>query len=156
LPSGGAAGAGARRSFNASDKTRILAKDERPGQSLPVVARRHGIDKRFLFPRKNDLSAPEPAEFLDVTVADGSELDLSSGPPALSRLAARTITSPVPMVGGRRWATMTSLLETCKLNGVEPQAWLSDVLHRMATGHPASQLDELLPWQWKAAQPPKS
>jgi hypothetical protein len=51
---------------------------------------------------------------------------------------------------------MTSLLETCKLNGVEPQAWLTDILHRMATGHPASQPDELLRWQWKAAQPPKS
>lgn len=53
--------------------------------------------------------------------------------------------------GGKRWATMASLLETCKLNGVEPHAWLSAVLHRMANGHPASQLDELLPWNWKAA-----
>ena len=58
--------------------------------------------------------------------------------------------------GGKRWATMASLLETCKLNGVEPQAWLTDVLHRMATGHPASQLDELLPWHCKANQPPKN
>jgi transposase-like protein len=99
LPSGGAAGAGARRSFNASDKTRILAEAERPGQSLSVVARRHGIDKRLLFRWKNELSAPEPAGFLDVTVADGSELALSSGPSAPSRLAARTISSPVPMVG---------------------------------------------------------
>jgi transposase len=57
--------------------------------------------------------------------------------------------------GGRRWATMASLLETCKLNGVEPQAWLTDVLHRMATGHPANRLDELLPWVWKAAEPAK-
>jgi hypothetical protein len=48
---------------------------------------------------------------------------------------------------------MTSLFETCKLNGVELQAWLTDVLHSMATGHPASQLDELLPWKWKANQP---
>ena len=52
--------------------------------------------------------------------------------------------------GGKRWATMASLLETCKLNGVEPHAWLSTVLHRMANGLPASQLDELLPWNWKA------
>jgi len=58
--------------------------------------------------------------------------------------------------GGRRWTTMTSLLETCKLTGVEPQAWLTDVLHHMATGHPASRLDELLPWQWKTKQPPKN
>ncbi|MBX9910438.1 MAG: transposase domain-containing protein [Beijerinckiaceae bacterium] len=52
--------------------------------------------------------------------------------------------------------SLASLLETCKLNGVAPQSWLTDVLHRMATGHPASQLDELLPWQWKANQPPKN
>ena len=51
--------------------------------------------------------------------------------------------------GGKRWATMASLIETCKLNDVEPHAWLSDVLHRMAHGHPASQLDELLPWSWQ-------
>ena len=53
--------------------------------------------------------------------------------------------------GGKRWATMASLIETCKLSGVEPHAWLSDVLQRMAHGHPASKLDELLPWNWKAA-----
>ena len=51
--------------------------------------------------------------------------------------------------GGRRWATMASLIETCKLNAVEPHAWLSDVLQRMSQGHPANQLDELLPWNWK-------
>ncbi len=53
--------------------------------------------------------------------------------------------------GGKRWATMASLIETCKLNGVDPHAWLSDVLQRMAGGHPASQLDELLPWSWRTA-----
>ena len=52
--------------------------------------------------------------------------------------------------GGKRWATMASLLETCKLNGVEPHAWLSDVLQRMSQGHPESRLDELLPWNWTA------
>ncbi len=48
--------------------------------------------------------------------------------------------------GGRRWATMASLLETCKLNDIEPQSWLSDVLQRMANEHPANRLDEPLPW----------
>ncbi len=51
--------------------------------------------------------------------------------------------------GGKRWATMASLIETCKLNHVEPHVWLSDVLDRMAHGHPTSQLDDLLPWNWK-------
>ena len=40
---------------------------------------------------------------------------------------------------------------TAKLNNVDPQAWLADVLGRIA-GHPARQLDELLPWNWQASQ----
>jgi len=50
--------------------------------------------------------------------------------------------------GGRRWAVICSLIETAKLNNVEPYAWLSDVLTRMADGHPANRIDELLPWNW--------
>lgn len=52
--------------------------------------------------------------------------------------------------GGRRWAIVASLIETCKLNGVEPFAYLKDVLQRMVAGHPINRLDELLPWNWKA------
>jgi hypothetical protein len=50
--------------------------------------------------------------------------------------------------GGRRAATMYSLIVTAKMNGVDPQAWLADVLSRIA-GHPAHRLDELLPWNWR-------
>jgi transposase len=49
--------------------------------------------------------------------------------------------------GGRRAAAMYSLIVTAKMNGVDPQAWLTDVLSRIA-GHPAHRLDELLPWNW--------
>jgi len=49
--------------------------------------------------------------------------------------------------GGRRAAAMYSLIVTAKMNGVDPQAWLADVLARIAT-HPAHRLDELLPWNW--------
>jgi transposase len=49
--------------------------------------------------------------------------------------------------GGRRAASMYSLIVTAKMNGVDPQAWLTDVLARIAT-HPAHRLDELLPWNW--------
>ena len=51
--------------------------------------------------------------------------------------------------GGVRWATVCSLIATAKLNDVEPFAWLKDVLERMTNGHPASRLDELLPWNWQ-------
>ena len=52
--------------------------------------------------------------------------------------------------GGRRAADMYGLIVTAKMNGVDPQAWLADVLSRIA-GHPAHRLDELLPWNWRAA-----
>ncbi|WP_426441186.1 IS66 family transposase [Bradyrhizobium genosp. P] len=51
--------------------------------------------------------------------------------------------------GGERWAILCSLIETCKLNNVEPYAYLRDVLTRMVDGHPINRLDELLPWVWK-------
>jgi hypothetical protein len=53
--------------------------------------------------------------------------------------------------GGQRAAAMYSLIVTCKLNDVDPQAWLADVLARIAE-HPAHKLDELLPWNWRAAR----
>ena len=58
--------------------------------------------------------------------------------------------------GGHRWAVLCSLIETCKLNDVEPYAYLHDVLTRMVDGHPINRLDELLPWAWKAGNPVKS
>ena len=51
--------------------------------------------------------------------------------------------------GADRWAIVASLLETAKLNGIEPYAYLKDVLERMTDGHPTSRIDELLPWNWK-------
>jgi transposase len=49
--------------------------------------------------------------------------------------------------GGARAATMYSLIMTARMNDVDPQAWLADVLGRIAD-HPAHKLDELLPWRW--------
>lgn len=54
--------------------------------------------------------------------------------------------------GGERAAAMYSLLETAKLNGVNPQEWLSDILDRIGKGHPINRIDELLPWQWSAVR----
>jgi transposase len=50
--------------------------------------------------------------------------------------------------GGERAAVMCTLIMTAKLNDVDPQAWLADVLRRIAD-HPASRLDDLLPWNWR-------
>ena len=50
--------------------------------------------------------------------------------------------------GGQRAAAMYTLIATAKLNDVDPQAWLADVLRRIAD-HPARRLKELLPWHWR-------
>jgi transposase len=50
--------------------------------------------------------------------------------------------------GGARWAAVASLVETCKLNGVDPQRYLTDLLTRLVNGWPNSRIDELMPWRW--------
>jgi transposase len=57
--------------------------------------------------------------------------------------------------GGQRAAALYSLIVTAKLNEVDPQAWLADVLARIA-GHPAHRIDELLPWNWRPGSVPRS
>jgi transposase len=52
--------------------------------------------------------------------------------------------------GAERAALVATLIMTAKLNDVDPQAWLADVLARIA-GHPVQRLDELLPWRWRSA-----
>jgi transposase len=57
--------------------------------------------------------------------------------------------------GGRRAAVIYTLIETAKLNDVDPRAWLTDVLARLQD-HPAKRIDELLPWNWKRARQQKA
>ena len=51
--------------------------------------------------------------------------------------------------GAEHWAVIASLIETCKLIGVEPHAYLADVITRIVNGHPNSRIDELLPWAYR-------
>jgi len=53
--------------------------------------------------------------------------------------------------GGEHWAILASLIETCKLNAADPQAYLADVFARLVAGYPINRLDELFPWNWAAA-----
>ena len=52
--------------------------------------------------------------------------------------------------GAEHWAVIASLIETCKLLGVEPHGYLADVITRIVNGHPQSRLDDLLPWVYPA------
>ena len=55
--------------------------------------------------------------------------------------------------GAERAALMYTLIQTAKLNDVDPQAWLADVLSRIAET-PQTRLDELLPWNWMSRAAP--
>jgi transposase len=57
--------------------------------------------------------------------------------------------------GGEHWAVVASLIETCKLNSVDPYAYLADVISKIVSGHSNSRIDELLPWAYPVAQPLK-
>ena len=59
-------------------------------------------------------------------------------------------------VGGERAAAIYSVIETAKLNGIEPQAYIADVIEKIASDWPASRWDELMPWDWTADKAPVS
>jgi len=59
-------------------------------------------------------------------------------------------------VGGERAAAIYSVIETAKLNGIEPQPYIADIIEKVASGWPASRWDELMPWNWTAEPVPVS
>lgn len=55
-------------------------------------------------------------------------------------------------LGAENWATIASLVETCKLNAVDPLAWMTDTLTKLVNLWPAPRIDELMPWAYAAAR----
>ena len=55
--------------------------------------------------------------------------------------------------GAANWAAVASLIETCKLNRVEPQRYLTEMLTRLVNGWPKTRIDELMPWHWALPAP---
>jgi transposase len=51
--------------------------------------------------------------------------------------------------GAEHWAIIASLIETCKINDVNPLEYLTDVIIRIVNGHPNSDIDQLLPWAYR-------
>jgi transposase len=78
---------------------------------------------------------------------DSNTVERSIRPLALNRKNALFAGSDG---GGEHWAFIASLVETSKLNDVEPFAYLNDVITRIVNGHPQGRIDELLPWAYKA------
>lgn len=81
---------------------------------------------------------------------DSNTVERSMRPVALNRKNALFAGSDE---GGANWALLASLIETCKLNAVNPQAWLTDVLTKLVNNWPNRRLDDLMPWAWNAAKP---
>jgi transposase len=54
--------------------------------------------------------------------------------------------------GGDRAAVFYTLIETAKLNGLDPEAYIAAIVHRMASGHGSRKLDALLPWNFKSEE----
>ena len=52
--------------------------------------------------------------------------------------------------GAQNWAILASIIETCKINGVDPHAWLNQTLIAIANGHKQSNVKDLLPWNYTA------
>jgi hypothetical protein len=74
---------------------------------------------------------------------DSNTVERSIRPLALNRKNALFAGSDE---GGDNWAVIATLIECCKLNGVNPHAWLAATLSKLAAGHPANQLAKLMPW----------
>ncbi|ALN74151.1 IS66 family transposase [Aureimonas sp. AU20] len=80
---------------------------------------------------------------------DNNVVERSIRPLALTRKNALFAGSDA---GARHWAVIASLVETCKLNGVDPQVYLADVITRIVQAHPNRGIDELMPWRFKSAE----
>lgn len=78
---------------------------------------------------------------------DNNAVERSIRPIALNRKNALFAGSDV---GGDHWAVIASLIETAKLNGIDPQAWLTDALTKLAAGHRNNRISKLMPWNYPA------
>ena len=140
-------------------------KAVRAEQSVPLVAALHAWmgGERAKLSRHNDL-----AKAMDYMLKrwDAFTRFLEDGRICLSNNAAERALRGIALGrrawlfagsdrGGARAASMYSLIVTAKMNDVDPQAWLADVLARIAD-HPVHRLDELMPWNWAAERQGRS
>lgn len=128
----------------------------RQAESLPLLASL----RSWLEAQRRHLSAKSaPAKAIDYALArwDGLTLHVDDGRLAIDNNPAERALRGIAVTrksflflgsetGGERAAILYTVLETAKLNGLDPEAWLADILTRMAAGHPVNRLNELLPW----------
>ena len=141
----------------ATPQERLRVRDER---SRPLVAEL----ETWLRQQRTKLSAKnETAKAIDYSLKRWPALTrfLDDGRLCMSNNAAERALRGIAVgrhnwtfagsdAGAERAAVIYTLIETAKLNDVDPRAWLADVLARLPD-HPAKRLHELLPWNWRQA-----
>jgi transposase len=76
---------------------------------------------------------------------DTNPVENAIGPVALTRKNALFAGHEV---GAENWALLASLVATCKLNRVDPVAWIAATLQAILDGHPQSRIEDLMPWRF--------
>ena len=145
----------------------------RQAQSAPLIADfRQWLTQQRSVVRENDL----PDRFLILTTSaksrlgeklayihrhwDGLQIFLTDGRVGMDTNPVENTIRPITLnrknalfaghdEGGRTWARMASLIETCKLNAVDPYAYLRETLTAIAQKHPKSRIDDLMPWAFQ-------
>ena len=134
---------------------RLAARQER---SAPAAA----LIKEWLDHHRTRVSAKAPLGEALSYIAKywaGLELFLTDGRIELDNNAVERTIRPIALnrknalfaghdAGAENWAVIASLIETCKLNGVDPYAWLAAALKAIVADHKQSRINELLPWNY--------
>ncbi len=135
--------------------TRLAIRQER---SVPILAR---IDDWLAYHRAR-ASAKSPLGEALAYIAkyrDGLGRFLTDGRVEIDNNTVERTIRPIALnrknalfaghdAGAENWAVIASLIETCKMNGVDPQAWLANTLTSIVNGHKQRQIDDLLPWNY--------
>jgi len=133
----------------------------RKAESVPILDRFHDwiVDRRAKLPPRGSLSLAlgyalgQWAALIRFTTDGRLEIDNNRAENVLRGVALgrKNYLFAGSDTGGENAAIIYTLIETAKLNGIEPFAYLRDVLGRIAD-HPINRIDELLPWNWAAQQ----
>ena len=110
-------------------RNRQVSAKAKLGEAIRYALTRWGGLSRFLDDGRIDL--------------DNNVVERSIRPLALNRKNALFAGSDE---GGDNWAVIATLIENCKLSRINPQTWLDETLTRLANGHPANSVGELMPW----------
>ena len=138
-----------------SAEERLVARQDR---SAPLVA----AFEVWLTAHRARLSAKAPlGEALKYIAKywDGLCLFLTDGRIEMDSNAVERTIRPIALnrknalfaghdAGATNWGVIASLIETCKMNSVDPHAYLADTLSAIVTGHKQSQINDLLPWNY--------